>query len=381
MGNNQPKCIELGPDVYEIHRTMGQGAFGRVMCVINKSNGHMLAMKVLSKEKMAEQSSNCIKAMIAERKILSEVDSPYVINLHCAVQSELDCYMLLDFASGGDLYYHIRTKKKFSKGVIRFWMTGVLLGLNYLHSNGIVHRDIKPDNVMLNQNGFPLLTDFNVATRLDANGRCSGLCGTDAYIAPEMYKKNSSYGPEVDVWSFGVMMFECFRRQTPWGPRGEKSTKTWMGHKTTCVTMPEGESVKKTIKTKEITYDGKYFPEKVAEVLQKILVVDVKRSTAAGLLEDPWFIEGSEYSKTTPPFVPEMKPNVDQTLAMEDNFKTKERRTKVTDEDQKLFADWDYIPERYRVPVDSSKKKKKKKRTDRLIATSNTANYSSGDDR
>lgn len=116
-------------------------------------------------------------------------------------------YIVVDLMTGGDLRFHI-TRKSFTEEAIRFWIAELGCALRYIHQQGVVHRDVKPDNVLLDNEGHVHLADFNVATDLTPGRPLNSKSGTLAYLAPEVYR-GKGYTSEVDWWSLGVLFYEC----------------------------------------------------------------------------------------------------------------------------------------------------------------------------
>jgi serine/threonine kinase 32 len=197
-------------------------------------------MKVLDKTEIVEQKM--ITNVMNERKILASLNYPLVVNLRCALSTPLDLFMIVDLMQGGDMRYHMRNDKHFEEERVRFYVAQTALCLNYLHTNGYVHRcesathltgltrrsrfkshsrrDIKPDNLLMDGEGNCHLTDFNLSVKLTAGG-IKGVAGTRPYMAPEVVSKEY-YGFEIDWWSLGVMTYEmCFGKvrhfKTPTG--------------------------------------------------------------------------------------------------------------------------------------------------------------------
>ena len=120
---------------------------------------------------------------------------------------------MVDLMNGGDLRFHI-TRKTFTEEAVRFWMAELGCALRYIHQQGIVHRDVKPDNVLLDSEGHIHLADFNVASDFTPNRQLTSKSGTLAYLAPEVYT-GKGYLSEVDWWSMGVTFYECMYNKRP----------------------------------------------------------------------------------------------------------------------------------------------------------------------
>jgi serine/threonine protein kinase len=119
--------------------------------------------------------------------ILESVDHPFLVKLHYAFQSETKLYMVLDYVSGGELFFLLRKRRRFEEELVRFYAAEILVALEYLHSNGIIYRDLKPENILLDPEGHIKLTDFGLSKLCVANERIAySLCGTPEYIAPEV---------------------------------------------------------------------------------------------------------------------------------------------------------------------------------------------------
>ena len=117
----------------------------------------------MSKLKIIDKKS--IKSIKSELDLLSNMDSPFIVNMHFAFQDKDNLYLVIDFLSGGDLRFHISRHKKFSEEQTRFFICGLILSLEYIHSNNIIHRDIKPENLVLEKNGYLRVTDFGIAKK------------------------------------------------------------------------------------------------------------------------------------------------------------------------------------------------------------------------
>ncbi|KAI8364247.1 kinase-like domain-containing protein [Blakeslea trispora] len=198
---------------FRILKILGKGAFGKVYQVQHVKRKELYALKVINKERCIQLDA--VNNMIRERTILECIDHPLICNMRFAFQDSLSLYMTMDLMSGGDLRSHL--KQDHHEHVIRFWMAELVCAIKYLHSQGIVHRDIKPDNILLDQEGHVHLGDFNIACHLPNKKQrpLTSLSGTAVYFAPEMFK-GSGYCEDIDWWSLGITFYECIYGIRPW---------------------------------------------------------------------------------------------------------------------------------------------------------------------
>lgn len=171
-------------------------------------------MKYINKRKCIDQ--HAINNTIFERNLLEATHHPLIVNLRYAFQDDENMFMVLDLMLGGDLKYHVEHIGGFNEKCIKVWAAEMSSALMYLHEHGVVHRDIKPDNVLLDAEGHTHLTDFNVAAYLpdDEEKQLKGIAGTLSYMAPEVItKKGYREGP--DWWGLGVTLFELMYGKRP----------------------------------------------------------------------------------------------------------------------------------------------------------------------
>ncbi|KAK9764789.1 hypothetical protein K7432_007427 [Basidiobolus ranarum] len=221
LGQQFDHTVEPNLFQYDLLKSLGRGAFGKVMVVRSKRDGKLYALKYISKSQCVKQKA--VRNILSERRILERVDHPFVCNLQCAFQDDEHMYLLLDLMLGGDLRFHLDRIGHFTEEAVRFHISEISSGLNYLHKHNIIHRDIKPDNVLLDQWGHCHLTDFNSSGRIRSGKPCKSVIGTHSYMAPEMIQKRG-YNQSVDWWSLGVLMFECLYGKLPF--RGRTNQKT-----------------------------------------------------------------------------------------------------------------------------------------------------------
>ena len=197
---------------FQILSVLGRGFFGKVMLVQHCQTGQQYAIKSIQKSRLIQTKKS--HTVIAERNVLMKTKHPFIVQLHFAFQTPSKFYLGLEYVSGGELFYHLEKRKSFPINEVRLYVAEIGLALNYLHSIGIIYRDLKPENVMLDAEGHIKLTDFGLAKELIQSDSTSTLCGTSDYLAPEMVMK-IQYGYEVDWWSLGILMFEMLTNTTP----------------------------------------------------------------------------------------------------------------------------------------------------------------------
>ncbi|KAI8323778.1 kinase-like protein, partial [Martensiomyces pterosporus] len=206
----------LGLHKFRLMRVIGRGSFGKVRIVEHKETHRTYALKYISKAGCIQMKSE--NNILRERDILEEIDHPFVVNLRFSFQDEFSMFMVLDLMIGGDLRFHM-LRRRFVEGVIKFWIAEIASAINYLHTNhNIVHRDIKPDNILMDDQGHVALTDFNIATRIDQGKKHYSVAGTANYMAPEVVS-GVGYTYSVDWWSLGVVMYECVYGKRPFRHR------------------------------------------------------------------------------------------------------------------------------------------------------------------
>lgn len=226
MGANQSRNEptpgeEVNFDHFQILRAIGKGSFGKV-CIVQKRDrtGNMYAMKYVHKGECAARGA--LKNVAREVEILSQLEHPFLVNLWFSFQDEEDLFMVSDLLLGGDLRYHIQQEVVFTEESIILYVAEIGLALDYLQSHNIVHRDIKPDNILLDEEGHAHVTDFNIATVLKGGELASSMSGTKPYIAPEIYMCYLSeyctlgYSYAVDWWSLGILAWETLAGERPY---------------------------------------------------------------------------------------------------------------------------------------------------------------------
>lgn len=212
-------------------RYLGDGAFGTVLLVRQNATGQLFAQKQLTKASIRVHKKR-IESTKSERSILELVNRhPFIVNLYYAFQDREKLYLILQYASGGELFRHLELEKFFTEEVAAFYIAEIVLALDYLHNTvGVIYRDLKPENCLLDSEGHLLLTDFGLSKvavedpSTPGGSRCNSLgVGTIEYMAPEIIRNSNEmslgpgYGKACDWWSLGAMACDLMTGKPPFG--------------------------------------------------------------------------------------------------------------------------------------------------------------------
>ncbi|KPP75458.1 cGMP-dependent protein kinase 1-like [Scleropages formosus] len=185
--------------------TLGVGGFGRVELVTCQQQGKYYALKRISKKHIvAKRQEEHVKF---EKRILQEIQSDFIVRLHAGFRDTRYIYMVMEFCSGGELWTKLKESGRFEESIAVFCAACVVEAYAYLHKRGILYRDLKPENLMLDKRGYVKLVDFGFAKELLRGEKTYSFCGTPEYMAPEIIQ-NHGHDFASDFWSLGVLVFE-----------------------------------------------------------------------------------------------------------------------------------------------------------------------------
>eukprot|EP00117_Sycon_ciliatum_P031073 scpid13527/ scgid3401/ Serine/threonine-protein kinase N1; Protease-activated kinase 1; Protein kinase C-like 1; Protein kinase C-like PKN; Protein-kinase C-related kinase 1; Serine-threonine protein kinase N len=194
---------------------LGRGHFGKVMLAWTKQHGEIVAIKAMKKGEIVAREE--FDSLMSERRIfeiINEVQHPFLVNLYSCFQTEMHVCFVMEYVCGGDLMMHIH-EDVFGETRSCFYAACVVLGLDYLHSKGVVYRDLKLDNLLMDGDGYIKITDFGLSKEgMFYGDRTSTFCGTPEFLAPEVLT-DTSYTRAVDWWGLGVLIFEMMVGESP----------------------------------------------------------------------------------------------------------------------------------------------------------------------
>ncbi|GAB2272096.1 CBL-interacting serine/threonine-protein kinase 14 [Dionaea muscipula] len=275
-GDLPPASNLLGK--YELGKLLGYGASGKVYHARNLETGQSVAIKSISKQKVLKGGQ--VANIKREISLMRRLHHPHIIRLNEVLATKSKIYFVMDFAKGGELFAKV-ANGRFSEDLSRRYFRQLISAVGYCHSAGIFHRDLKPENLLLDENGNLKVSDFGLSAataHIRDDGMLHTLCGTPAYVAPEILEKKGYDGVKVDIWSCGIVLFVLNAGFLPFNDtnlmalyrkiyRGEFRCPKWMSP------------------------DLKQF-------LSRLLDVNpATRITVDGITGDPWFRKGYEDQK------------------------------------------------------------------------------------
>lgn len=315
LNNNQVNISGAGRvdmQNFELLKVLGTGAYGKVFLVRKNSGqdcGKLYAMKVLKKATIV-QKKKTTEHTKTERQVLEAVrQSPFLVTLHYAFQTDAKLHLILDYVSGGELFTHLYQRERFREDEVRIYIGEIILALEHLHKLGIIYRDIKLENILLDHSGHVVLTDFGLSKDFlsqDTEHRAYSFCGTIEYMAPEVVKGGShGHDQAVDWWSIGVLTYELLTGASPFTVEGEKNNQQEISRRILKIQPP--------LPT-DLSFD-------VRDFITRLLVKDPRQRLGGGLsdakeLKDHSFFKDMSWDdlaakKIPSPFVPRISNELD----------------------------------------------------------------------
>ena len=298
---------------FKILKVLGRGTFGKVCLVQYKLTKEYYAMKIMKKDVLIEH--NQIKSILLEKKILQNLNYKFLVGMEFCFQTQERIYFVMNFIRGGELFQHLYKCKYFSEEKAKFYAAIIGLALEYLHNHGIVYRDIKPDNILIDEDGYVKLADFGMAKFLKNEEKAFSFCGTPYYFAPEIITREG-HNKSADWWSYGVLIFEMLFGFPPFYSKNIEKMFDLIT-----------KSELKFPKNIQISYEAK-------DLIKKLLIKnqDLRLGSNQGFIDikEHSFFKGFDFKaleekKIKAPFIPELKGSMDLT-----NFDSKYTSEEVT---------------------------------------------------
>lgn len=324
-------------------RVLGRGGFGLVTASKKGTTGKLYAMKVMNKRRIKNKKSSTLA--LNELAVLKVVDSPFVVNLKYSFQTKDDLYLILDLMTGGDLSFHLSQKRRFSKDQCLYYAARIMLGLQALHDQHYVYRDLKPENLLLAEDGRVRITDLGLATTVTS--RLHGAAGTRGYWAPEMLKRNAkgkrlNYDHRVDWFSYGCVLAEMISGVNPF--RSEAALKFGQEHETT-----KEKAIDYATIHMEPSLCDKYFNETASDLVLLLLNKNPDKRLGTNGCEEimthPWFktVKWEKIISDTeePPFVPLKDINAASQSEI-GTFAEDRNAPKLDEKDAETYKNWNW---------------------------------------
>ncbi|XP_060808068.1 ribosomal protein S6 kinase alpha-4 isoform X2 [Amyelois transitella] len=329
---------------FDLFKVLGTGAYGKVFLVRKRcgvDEGKLYAMKVLKKASIVQKLKTAEHTR-TERQVLEAVRAcPFLVTLHYAFQTDAKLHLILDYVAGGELFTHLYQREHFNEDEVRIYIAEIILALEQLHKLGIIYRDIKLENILLDAEGHIVLTDFGLSKEFcGGESRAYSFCGTIEYMAPEVVRSGSQgHDIAVDWWSVGVLTYELLTGASPFTVEGEKNTQQEITKRIVRCSYPVPADVS----------------AEVQDFIKKLLVKDPRRRLGGGendaeeLKRHPFFQnldwEAVARREIPAPFVPQLSHPTDTS-----NFADEFTRMPPTDSPaqapkhhDKLFLGYSYV--------------------------------------
>ncbi len=282
----------------DIKRVIGIGNSGRVFLAQNKDTKVTYALKAMDKSKIRHAKQ--VQHTKNELQILKSISHPFCTKFVAAYQDPRWLYLLQEWVPGGELFVHLQNNQCFSESVAKFYAANVLMALEHIHSKGIVYRDLKPENLLMDADGYIKIADFGFAKSLDLTGRTFTICGTPEYQAPEIIAKKGTTRL-ADLWSFGILLFDMLTGFTPFQSSDDDPFKIYRKAASGRFQVPS--TVSKT----------------AADLIYKLVVVDSASRLGAentgAIKSHPWFADvdfsGMLLKTIKAPEIPKLTSGVD----------------------------------------------------------------------
>mmetsp|Transcript_6744 Transcript_6744/g.18099 ORF Transcript_6744/g.18099 Transcript_6744/m.18099 type:complete len:464 (+) Transcript_6744:258-1649(+) len=286
---------------YRLGKTLGVGSFGKVKLAEHEYTGKKVAVKILNRQK--------IKMLDMEEKVRREIRilklflHPHIIGLYEVIDTPSDVFVVTEYSSGGELFDYIVDRGRLTEDEARKFFQQIVSGVEYCHCHNVAHRDLKPENLLLDEQGNVKIADFGLSNMMNDGFFLKTSCGSPNYAAPEVISGKLYAGPEVDVWSCGVILYALLCGTLPFDD--ENIPYLFKKIKGGLYTMPS------------------YLSSSARDLISKLLVTDpLRRLTIDGIRKHPWFAVNLPVYLATKPKVFEPLRRIDEQVVKLVEMKT-----------------------------------------------------------
>ncbi|XP_045164782.2 NUAK family SNF1-like kinase 1 [Mercenaria mercenaria] len=268
---------------FELKKTLGEGTYGKVKLALERTTGEQFAIKYIRKSKIHDEHD--LNRIRREIKIMSSVRHPHIVNVREVFENKDKIILVMECADGGELYDYINNKQLTEKDARRVFRQ-IVSAIKHCHQNGIVHRDLKLENILLDRDYNAKIADFGLSNFYSPTELLKTYCGSPLYASPEIVNGLPYYGPEVDCWSLGVVLYTLVYGTMPFDGTNFKKLRT------------------------QITTGDYYEPDKPSEaagLIRHLLTVNpAKRATISDILSHWWVNLGHSFMPDNEPYIPPM---------------------------------------------------------------------------
>jgi len=264
--SNNPELSIASIGNYVFQKTVGEGNFAKVKLAKHKLTGVEVAIKIIDKTRIDEKK---LGKLYREVKIMKLLNHPNIVKLFEVIETKNTLFLVMEYSSGGELYDYLVVHGRMKEKEARVKFRQILAAVNYCHNKRVIHRDLKAENLLLDANFDIKIADFGFSNYYDPESKLDTFCGSPPYAAPELFQGKRYTGPEVDIWSLGVILYVLTTGCLPF----------------------DGKNLQEM---RESVCRGKYripfyLSDSCEKLLRKFLIRDpTKRASLEMLIDDPW---------------------------------------------------------------------------------------------
>ncbi|KAJ1535020.1 Serine/threonine-protein kinase par-1, partial [Cladochytrium tenue] len=257
---------------YELGKAVGEGNFAKVRVATHALTGERVAVKIIDKARLDKSTA---AKLFREVRIMKMLNHPHIIRLYEVIDTPADLYLVMEYVPGGEVFDFLVTHGRMKERDARRLFRQVVAAVSYCHALHVIHRDLKAENLLLDANLNVKVADFGFSNQFSPGQRLATWCGSPPYAAPELFQGKEYTGPEVDVWSLGVVLYVLV-----------------------CGALPFDGSTLPKLRARVLAGKYKvpfYMSPDCERLIKKMLVLDpARRATMEQVRKDPWFTEGFE---------------------------------------------------------------------------------------